>query len=114
MDLWEFDVSTSARELDPVPEPSPDDIAELVTNQALAREIARGDQLAEAVVSNRKIGVAVGLVMAQLNLSEPDAFETLRRHSMNTNRRLADLATDVIYLRKLNLESPPRVPRPPK
>lgn len=61
----------------------------------------RAVQLAAALVSNRRIGIAVGLVMAQLNLDAADAFETLRRASMNTNRRLAELAEDVIYLRRL-------------
>ena len=72
-----------------------------MTQAALALERARGDQLARAVKSNRRIGIAVGIVMVVHRLPDVAAFEALRRASMNFNRKVADVAEDVIYLRRL-------------
>jgi hypothetical protein len=68
---------------------------------ALIEERTRADQLAAALVSNRRIGVAVGLVMAELGCSDAESLAALRRRSMDSNRRLADVAEDVIGLRRL-------------
>lgn len=68
---------------------------------ALVAERTRADQLAEALVTNRRIGIAVGLVMAGSQQDDGHAFEALRRLSMNLNRKLAEVAEDVIYLRHL-------------
>ncbi len=72
----------------------------------LMDERARADQLATALVSNRRIGIAVGLVMAHRRCSDIESFAVLRQASMDTNRRLADVAEDVIGLRRL--ATPPR------
>lgn len=69
--------------------------------EALAVERRRAAQLATAVCSNRRIGIAVGLVMAQKGLSDADSLEVLRRASMDTNRKLAALVEDVIARRRL-------------
>ena len=58
-------------------------------------------QLKEALVSNRRIGMAMGLVMGQLQVTDEEAFDALRRISQNTNRKLRDVADDVIYHRRL-------------
>ena len=62
--------------------------------------LARLDQevrsLQAALLSNRRIGVAVGIVMSELRVTETAAFEALRRISMDTNRKLRDVAEDVI------------------
>ncbi len=52
--------------------------------------------LQEALQSNRRIGVAVGIVMSELRITESAAFEALRRLSMDRNRKLRDVAEDVI------------------
>jgi len=52
-------------------------------------------QLQVAVVTNRDIGVAVGIIMATQQLSPEQAFEVLRTTSQNTNRKLADVAESV-------------------
>ncbi len=77
-------------------------------SHALAAAETRADQLAAAVLSNRRIGIAIGLVMTQKGCSETESFETLRRVSMDTNRRLADVAEDVIGLRRLAPAPRPR------
>ena len=58
-------------------------------------------QLNEALDSNRRIGMAMGLVMGQRQVDETLAFDALRRISQNTNRKLRDVADDVIYHRRL-------------
>ncbi len=55
----------------------------------------KADQLMRALDSNREIGVAVGVLMAQHTLTREQAFTLLRAASQNTNRKLADIATDV-------------------
>jgi AmiR/NasT family two-component response regulator len=58
-------------------------------------------QLKEALDSNRRIGMAMGLVMAQLQVTDDEAFDALRRISQNTNRKLRDVADDVLQHRGL-------------
>ena len=61
----------------------------------------RRGQLKGAVHSNRRIGMAMGIVMRELEISDDEAFDALRRTSQNNNRKLRDVADDVIYLRRL-------------
>ena len=58
-------------------------------------------QLTFARDSNRRIGMAMGIVMNQRQVDEVHAFDVLRRISQNTNRKLRDVADDVIYHRRL-------------
>ena len=53
-------------------------------------------QLTVARDSNRRIGMAIGIVMNQRHIDEAHAFDVLRRTSQNTNRKLRDVAEDVI------------------
>ncbi|MFD2082413.1 GAF domain-containing protein [Actinopolymorpha cephalotaxi] len=66
-------------------------------------------QLEQALVSRTYIDQAVGIVMGQQRCDANQAFDILRRHSQNNNRRLRDVATDLI-----NRVSgkPPVPPRP--
>ena len=68
----------------------------------LAEEVA---QLREALVSNRRIGMAMGILMRDRNVDEHEAFAVLRRISQNSNRKLRDVAEDVIYQRRAPLET---------
>lgn len=52
--------------------------------------------LRAALLSNRRIGVAMGIVMTQLGVSEAEAFEAIRRASMDGNRKLREVAEDVV------------------
>jgi AmiR/NasT family two-component response regulator len=58
-------------------------------------------QLKFALDSNRRIGMAMGLVMGQLEIADDEAFDALRRISQNTNRKLRDVADDIILNRRL-------------
>jgi tetrahydromethanopterin S-methyltransferase subunit F len=79
---------------------------------ASARE--RVDNLQRALASNRRIGMAMGVLMASHKLTENDAFTLLRIASQNTNRKLTDIAEDVITTGALELPTPKpaRAPRP--
>ena len=59
----------------------------------LARD--RADNLARALQSNRDIGVAMGILMQRHRLTREQAIHTLRVASQESNRKLADIATEV-------------------
>ena len=50
---------------------------------------------------NRRIGVAIGLVMAQLGFTDDEAIQALRHSSMDANRKLVDVAEDIISASKV-------------
>lgn len=52
--------------------------------------------LSEALRSSRKIGAAIGIVMADLKVGEGVAFEILSRLSQDTNRKLSEIAHEVV------------------
>jgi GAF domain-containing protein len=54
------------------------------------------DQLAQALSSRTLIDQALGILMAQQRCDADDAFELLRRHSQSNNRKLRDVAADLI------------------
>ena len=68
---------------------------------ALADELATARQeiagLQAAVISNRHIGMAVGVLMAQHQLTPDQAFDLLRKTSQRSNRKLRDIAGDVTF-----------------
>jgi len=53
------------------------------------------DNLERALQSNRVIGTAMGILMAQHMVTQDQAFDLLRIASQNTNRKLAEVARDV-------------------
>ena len=48
------------------------------------------------MASHRRVGVALGILMAQHKLTEAQAFDLLRVTSQNTNTKLSVVAEDVI------------------
>jgi len=56
----------------------------------------KASQLQLALEHSRDIGAAVGVLMALKAITQRDAFELLRRTSQDQNRKLYDLALDVI------------------
>jgi hypothetical protein len=79
------------------------DLAEgllLTTHAAQAVSAAhlrdRAENLERALSSNRDIGTAAGVLMAQHKVTREQAFDLLRIASQNTNRKLRDVALDVI------------------
>lgn len=64
-------------------------------NRARAAERTAA-QLQEALLSNRTIGKAIGLVMAQYRLDEEAAFLKLRDHSRDLNMKIRALAQQIV------------------
>jgi ANTAR domain len=92
-----------------------DDAAQVIatvvaTHTALALVAAsakqRATNLERALTSNRYIGMAMGVLMATHKMTQDDAFALLRIASQNTNRKLADVAQDVIQTGVLELPTP--------
>lgn len=82
-----------------------DDVAEgdiamaelFAAHAALALGGARAvDDLQHALESRRVIGVAVGLVMARYHVDEDAAFAFLTRASSHANRKLRDIAVEMV------------------
>ncbi len=59
------------------------------------------EQLRTALVSNRRISMAIGILMRDRNIDEDQAFGCLRRVSQDSNRKLRDVAEEVIQHRRL-------------
>ena len=55
----------------------------------------KAHHLTRALETNREIGVAMGILMANGRLTSPQAFDQLRTASQNFNRKLHDIAADV-------------------
>jgi hypothetical protein len=79
------------------------DLAEgllLVTHAAQAVTTAhlrdKAENLERALTTNRDIGTSIGVLMAQHKLTREQSFNLLRIASQNTNRKLRDVALDVI------------------
>ena len=68
---------------------------------AAAHQQQRADGLALAQQSNRTIGTAIGILMARLLVTGDQAFDLLRISSQRSNRKLRDIAQDVIDTGKL-------------
>lgn len=57
----------------------------------------RASNLQKALQSNRTIGTALGIVMASQAITAEQAFDELRRASQQSNRKLRDIADEVVY-----------------
>jgi len=67
------------------------------------------EQLGQAMASRAVIDQAIGILMAQQRCTAATAFDLLRRASQNRNRKLHDVAADIIT----NVTGqPPQPPRP--
>ena len=49
------------------------------------------------MATNRRIGIAIGVVMARYGRTDEQAFELLREQSQVRNKKLRDLAEEVVY-----------------
>jgi|tagenome__1003787_1003787.scaffolds.fasta_scaffold20954868_3 AmiR/NasT family two-component response regulator len=75
-----------------------DALAELQDLRARVRAAEHKASTLEAgLLSNRRIGMAVGILMCRLHLTEDDAFELLRQESQRRNTKVRVLAETVIY-----------------
>ncbi len=69
-------------------------IAELQRDGLLTQE--HSAQMEEALKSSRIIGAAIGVVMASRGVSDAEAFAILTKASNDSNRKLRDLAADLL------------------
>ena len=65
-------------------------------------------QLAEAMVSSSIIDQAIGILMSQQRCTAGTAFDLLRQASQHRNRKLRDIAADIVT----NVSGEPPQPRP--
>jgi AmiR/NasT family two-component response regulator len=63
----------------------------------LAAATVHAEHLQRALVSNRQIGMAMGILMERHRLTQEQAFERLRDLSMRGNVKLRDVAERIIY-----------------
>lgn len=61
-----------------------------------ANEHRHASDLRAGLESNREIGKAIGLLMAFHGITDEEAFEVLRRHSQETNVRVAEIADRLV------------------
>ncbi|WP_461106116.1 GAF and ANTAR domain-containing protein [Tessaracoccus terricola] len=76
--------------------------AALGVSTAVSR--ARSEQLEKALRTNREIAMAMGVLMSAHGVDKEDAFALLRLASQTANRRISDIADEVITTRQLPLE----------
>ncbi len=67
-----------------------------------AREAARQiEDLHRALVTARRIGAAIGILMSTLKITGEHAFGLLVMSSQRLNRKLRDVADDIMFLGEL-------------
>jgi len=69
-------------------------VAELQADGVLSQEHAA--QMEEALLSSRTIGAAVGILMASRQVTRERAFAILRQASQHGNRKLREVAADMV------------------
>ena len=69
-------------------------IAELQADGLVSAQHAA--QMEEALRSSRKIGVAIGIIMARRSIDEVEAFRVLVAASQSSNRKLRVIAHEVV------------------
>ncbi|WP_157683168.1 ANTAR domain-containing protein [Microlunatus soli] len=74
--------------------------------QALTEAEKQIATLTEAVHSNRSIGIAVGIVAERYGIGPDVAFDYLKRLSQDNNRKLRDLAAELVAEGKLADQDP--------
>lgn len=65
-------------------------------NYALAQAENQVSNLQMALSSNRKVGAAIGVLMASRKVTSQEAFKLLRQASNETNRKVRDVADSVV------------------
>lgn len=67
----------------------------------------RARHLEAALQTNRDIGTAIGVLMAQHKLTREQALELLRVASQDSNRKVAEIATEVVETGQLSMPRRP-------
>ncbi|HET7691302.1 MAG TPA: ANTAR domain-containing protein [Nocardioidaceae bacterium] len=71
-----------------------DMIAELQRDGILSQKHAQ--EMEEALKSSRIIGAAMGIIMGSRNVTQDEAFAVLQKASANSNRKLRELAKELV------------------
>jgi GAF domain-containing protein len=82
--------------------------AALTVSLQQVRQAEVRDQLAEAMVSSSVIDQAIGILMGQQRCAASTAFDLLRQASQHRNRKLRDIAAEIVT----NVSGEPPQPRP--
>src|SRR5690242_4785734 len=61
-----------------------------------ASQVKLNEDLRLALTTSRTIGVAIGIMMARELLTQDAAFQVLRKISNDTNRKLRDVAEEIV------------------
>jgi AmiR/NasT family two-component response regulator len=77
----------------------------LVHDRRYQQALAEVDQLDAAIRTRPVVDQASGILMHILGCDADTAFEVLRRQSQRTNRKLSELAHDVVTSRGRGVES---------
>lgn len=70
--------------------------AVLADTEALTAATEQNGQMVEALVTRSMIGQAQGLIMARHGITADGAFDMLRTRSQRTNRKLREVAQEVV------------------
>jgi DNA-binding response OmpR family regulator len=68
---------------------------------ALDQAESRADTLELALLTGRRIGMAMGILMARHGITSDAAFDLLRQHSANHNIKLREVAEEVLLTGEL-------------
>jgi len=68
-----------------------------VARSDLATARAHAEALKRALVSNRRIGMAMGILMERHRLTEEQAFDRLRDLSQRSNIKLREVAEQIVF-----------------
>ena len=83
----------------------------LATHGALALTAARRqskiENLERALQTSRRIGTAMGILMASYKVTEPQAFDLLRIASQSNHRKVYDVADEVVQTGQLDVPNAP-------
>ena len=79
------------------------ELAEAVAAGDAGRLTREVESLTEALGSRTIIANAVGLLMVSGGITRDDAFDQLRRASQRTNRKLRDIATELVERHELRV-----------
>jgi hypothetical protein len=80
---------------EPDSDPGPQQIIEDLLAQGVLDQ-SRIEHLERGILSGRRIGTAIGILMALRHLTDEQAFDVLRTESQNSQRKLREVAEDVI------------------
>ena len=87
----------------------PDLLTETSQLEHCQRELACVQE--QALLSARRIGAAIGILMSQFKITDEQAFELLRYASQHRNRKLRDIAENVVLTGTIELTATPGVRR---